>query len=212
MNDGWDENDEDAAPYIPPPRLLNAVRLFLPYKGYVEVGHSLSSDGYGNVSAEITMTIAYGDEWLSLREHDVAAFFCGIRDHGYWEVAGTYYGEPASDFRGFLQIEKSGATFNILFREEEGDECSIKAFQEDDVVGLLKMEPVIAGQLESAASKITSVIEDIEGVVRRCEGDPEIIKINAKNWHCDPIEVELAINHFQFFFDLINEVQRPAAE
>lgn len=90
----WDENEDGSEPYIPPPRLLNAIRLFLPYKGYVEIGLSPESDGYGHANAIITMTVVYGNDWISLHENDIAAFFIEIRGY-YSAVTGSFYSEPS---------------------------------------------------------------------------------------------------------------------
>lgn len=207
----WDENDDGSEPYIPPPRLLNAIRLFLPYKGYVEIGLSPESDGYGHANAIITMIVVYGNDWISLHENDIAAFFIEIRGY-YSAVNGSFYSEPSEDFRGNFEIQRNGALLHILFREEEGDECTITGFHEDDAIALLEMEKIIAGRLDHVASTINSLIEVIHGLVTRCDGFAELIKRGAANWYCDNIEVEMVTNHSSFFYDFADEVKRSMAE
>lgn len=59
--------------HIPAPRVLNPLRLFFPYTGWVDVGYNPSSDGYGNADVEILTVIQYKNYWLSLNETDLFA-------------------------------------------------------------------------------------------------------------------------------------------
>lgn len=203
----WGENDDDA-PYIPPPRLINAVRLYLPYKGYIEIGLWPETDGYGNASVTTTINIVYGLEWLSLKEEDVAAFFCAVRATGYTNVDGVFYTAPDPSYHSSFQVRKVEDSLEIIFREVEGDQTAISLFQEDDAIALLKMERIIAARCEYSTLTLRSVIESIEALAIKCNGKAESVKDNLQIWHCDTMELEMATNHFTFFYDLVEEIKR----
>lgn len=193
--------------FPPPPRIINATRLFLPYKGYVDIGLTPESDGYGNANVTVTVVIAYGLQWLALKPQQVAEFFVTVREiESYGTVDGQCYFDHEDSFNGSFKMQNNNKFLEVEFTDEEGDRSRINEFDKDDVIALLTMERVISQQIAAVNTTMKDVVEAIEDIAIKCRGNAGNVKHMAELWHCSKITIEMAINHFTFFFSFVKEL------
>lgn len=194
--------------FPPPPRIINATRLFLPYKGYVDIGLTPESDGYGNANVTVTIVIAYGRQWLALNPQQVAEFFVTVREiDSFGTVDGQCYFDHEDSFNGKFRMQNNIKFLEVEFTDEEGDRSRINEFDKDDVVGLLTMERVISQQITAVNTTMKDAIEEIEDIAFKCRGDAAAVKHMAEVWHCGKMAIEMAINHFTFFYSFVKELE-----
>lgn len=197
------EYDED---YVPPPRLLNEIRLYLPYNGWIEIGFTPDSDGYGNAEITLSIVISYQDGWLSLNERQLTIFFIALREVGkYNDLPGRRYLDGLEKRNERFHIRKIQNYFNIVFVDGEGDVTTIQKFKEYDVIPMLNMEIIIAERIEAMKLQQSNVIEIIESTAINCIDDSSKILKLAESCFCHNVIVQLAVNHFYFFDNFITE-------
>lgn len=205
----WSEYADE---YVPPPRVLNSTRIFLPYNGWVDIGLYPTSDGNGNAEVTSLIVINYNDGWLSLNKDQLADFFVSIREIGDYEtIEGRHYFDRPSNMNWKFYITKKNDFLNIVFVDDKGDRQSINQFMEDDLIPLIKMERMIVGRIETKEVSAEAVVSTIEDTAMKCYSAEEILEL-AEYTHCNPIIFEMAVNHFHFFTDFVEEVKSHDVE
>lgn len=187
--------------------MLDGKRLFLPYNGWIDIGFDPISDGDGIPNVQLSVVITYKDGWLALNENQLASFIIALREAGGYEnLYGRRYFERSSsaDFERF-EITKIENYFNIIFVDGDGDTTFINRFMEYDVLGMLKMESIIDSRIETQKLRQSDVVNIIESTAIKCIDNPSKILELAEYKHCDSIILEIAVNHFHFFYSFVEE-------
>lgn len=192
--------------YIPPPRLLNACRLFFPYAGYIDIGYFPEDNGYGGPVLTLTAVIVYKEGWIALNERQLINFIITLRRvGGYSDSFNRRYYEEAPNFNERFDIKKIDKYFSIVFTDGDGDVSSIKKFGEYDVMGMLDLENFIESRIEYLKIHASGVYNLIESLTQKCIDDGSQILTLANNQYMENLMVEIAANHLLFFKELIFE-------
>lgn len=190
--------------------MINATRLFFPYGGWIDIGLTPDSDGYGNATVSVLAVITYNKGWLALTKCQVADFFIALRKATGREIdeMRVYYDHTNDYLSGTFNISNNGQSLNIIFTDEENDKTGIIHFMMDDVIALLGMERIIDGRISIINVTRKDVDEAIEILAFKCREYPSEVLELACSKYCDGITVELAVNHFQFFMNFVEEVRK----
>lgn len=72
------------------------------------------------------------------------------------------------------------------------------------------MEKLIGTKILSIKPTAREVIENIEDAAQKCLNDVALIGKLSEKLSCNDVDREMAINHFGFFYDFVEEVRKPA--
>lgn len=201
-SNGWGMTDI-INEYIPspPPRLLESTRIFLSC-GWMEIGFSPSSDGYGNADVTITIVIMYRDEWICFTDTAFIPFFNTLREANSLPIV-----DHTSDFStDKFDMIREGDFFKITLSGAEGKQEVINQFVIEDVHLLLNKETSIASKIDIIRMKKREIVETIEDTAERYRGNVDGILLLTENMHCNGIIFEIGVNHFKFFTDFVAEI------
>lgn len=183
-NDGWMEQLPPPPSIIPPPRLLNGIRVFSPYYGYVEVGMTPSSDGYGNVIVDNVIVISGTTGWLCLKPKELIEFFLSVRQVVTLNsVPGQIYfqDDHGVNFAGTFQIEVNAETIRVEYEEEEGDKNSV-VMDLADITHFLTIENLFQTIIHRTSTAIPDTINTIQNLAIECNGDSKALKRMCQYW------------------------------
>ena len=156
------------------------------------------------------VVIQYEKGWLCLNRRQLAQFFMSVRAAGGYDTTGDrcYYEEDydGNDYTvGSFKISGSDEYLDVYFTDSEGCRTSIQKFMRQDIISLLQLESIIDSKIFSMTFIMKDVIGVIEDTAERCREDPTFIKKMAWEWSCNPIILEVAVNHFHFFCTYVSE-------
>lgn len=185
---------------------MKACRLFLPYNGWLDIGFTPDSDGHGEVNLTLTIVITYKNGWIALNQRLLVNFIIALREvGGYNNLPNRRYFDELLNINERFDIKKIDDYFNILFIDGEGDVTAIKHFDEYDVLGMLNIECIIDSRIENLKLQENDTVVAIQALAHECiEDHSKILKL-SENQYANNLTAEIAVNHFIFFQELINE-------
>lgn len=186
--------------------MINGFRFFLPCSGWVDVGLTPGSDGYGKPDVKVLVVINYEDFWLASTEIDIADFFLTLREIDcFANVNGQYYYHKETNFEGKVHVDEAETSLNIEYTSAEGDRSFIYNFMKHDLKVLLEMEKAIATKIVIVKVTEQDIVNQIEKCCEDCKGNANEIYRLAEYWYANDTTREMAFNHFNYFYALVNE-------
>lgn len=136
-------------------------------------------------------------------------FFIALREEcSYENVEGRTYFDRTPYLNIRIQITKHEQAYSILFIDEEGDRMYINDFLADDLIALLKMERTIDARLQAKENCVEETNNKINEVGMQFRENTSNILKAIEYWYTDDIIVEIAVNHFIFFNDFVDEINK----
>lgn len=156
----------------------------------------------------IFQALLFGNRtFLRLNEDELANLFLFLRrEKKFSNVDGsyTYADKIAENFHGTFSIEKMGfGMIVIYYMNDEGIVSTAGPLHVNDIKKLLKNEEAINNQIIKIGVEKEHTIEQLDTVVRECDGNAGTIQNLAKT-KLSAFYLEMAANHFSFFEKHVN--------
>lgn len=193
-----------------PPHLLKSINLFLgSNNANVYLGLRPRSNGYGEAIVSVCVVVVHGNEWVELTLDQLPTFFVALRKAGDYANFGIHaFDRPCNDFyiNGKCDVIRNGDCFEITFTDGEYETQVLSAFPEGDLTTLLTMEAVIDGRVFLLTRfESPRAAEALNALVLKFRLEPSKIREAVADYMYNNIDVELAMNHYEFFLTVVKE-------